>query len=145
MKYLVAWLSVTGAELVDRWTHRTSAVKQLPPPTSNVPALRTPTVDPEGVLWRPPPREALLRKQRTAAIASSTPSPSRSRSAPRRGTTRLDSDIPAANAPPRPTPQPYQWPEDTDAGSRVSRRRQGLESLVNLRTPVEHEGNHDAS
>ena len=157
MGYLIDWLALTRDDLLRRWARRRPRQQTpllLPPPADGGSGPAPPqvcrTVEPSGVLWRPPAREELLRRQQqtpspvdpavslrsraTAAMARRQPVTAPVTPPP----SPFSNDAPHRRSEPAAEPAPYQWPSEVEA-RRIDHRRQGLESLINLKPPVEHE------
>lgn len=93
-------------------------------------------------MWRPPPRESLLHRQQIK-VKLGRPEDRLDGQRPRLSKTPLPI---ASYPPPQVTTNNTQLPLVRIAApdSKIGRKRQGLESLVNLSPPEETEEHHDA-
>lgn len=102
--------------------------------------------NPEKIMWRPPPRESLLHRQQ---VKNKLGRPEDRLDGQRQRLTKSQSNtvFPAFPTPPQVTAVKKNAPpviRIASTDSKIGRKRQGLESLVNLSPPEELENNHDA-
>ncbi len=160
---LMAFLPLTIATLLGlgrfsyRKKSRLSRLSQPPPvPTNRVnlhpdPQPEEVTNPMEKMAWRPLPRKALLHYQKARASeveahrresVEAPANPERELAPSPRLVARPGAAQPGPARPVDPAtlvPPTIPWLDDADAATKVSRRRKGLESLINLKSPSPRE------
>jgi len=102
--------------------------------------------NPEKIMWRPPPRESLLHRQQIK-MKLGRPEDRLDGQRPHLTKTQLSSALPPFPSPPQIVAKKNSPSliRIASSDSKIGRKRQGLESLVNLSPLEETENNHDAS